>query len=465
MEALGEAVRRRNEWRGHDAAITPAERDARITSMAVLIRAFRTSLDGALDNWELWRPQGVTESAGRSVVDAQILDRPNARLRVRSVEIDHHVESGALYLQAPDSRRALPLVPLMRAERSETSIESAVYFFDRIDGAETRWLSYDAAARPDLREPTPSWLTELLADLDDEGTAAPSLEPARDPAAGSGRAVPARPVVAPAAPIGESAVMRGLVEAVADWLPDVTTTESGGRVDLVADRRLGRAFHRQGAVHLVARVPIEHLAVVPGTTVTEIPVTEDDEPGVELLVEERSDLKAALALLLQASMPDGTAGQAPEIARVIAPVVGETWRPTFGDGLWPRSDWSRARQAVLWDAIMSGLAERPTDSATSIAQWPGMLRISQPDGITVSIRLSSVATTIGVELPEGLPLKRVTRILTSLRTPDRQQFAVQHRMGTIIALGTVASPDTNELTAAIGWIEGAIRSGWAERTT
>ena len=85
MAVLSEAVLRRNEWRGHDAGVSIAERRHRVAAMADLIGDLRIAAAGALDEWELFKPRSLQTIEQGFVVDAHVFDGPKPRMRTKSM--------------------------------------------------------------------------------------------------------------------------------------------------------------------------------------------------------------------------------------------------------------------------------------------------------------------------------------------------------------------------------------------
>jgi hypothetical protein len=398
--------------------------------MTQLIRDFREALGGALDTWELWRPRSLEFDGRSALVEAQAMDGPNARLRTRSLSVSHLVETDVLYVGWPGYASALRLIPMIRAEQTEADADVAVYFYDRIDGSNCRWLSYDSVTRPEMRSEAPQWLEDMLADLDlpsETMEAGPSAD--HPPAAASTTEV---------ANTGHPLADR-LVGAVRGWLLSVDIRITESKVDFFGNGRVGWLEIRPTGLRLLAHVPIETAAVIPGSVISEIPVTEDDQPGVEVAIDGGADLTPAVAFLAQAAKAGGTSHQPfADIANSLAPILGASWRPCFGEGLLPRTDLSRAQQAQVWDQLMQAIAGNDALRPVSTSRWPGSLRLSWIDGVVLSVRISQSATTIAVELSDAVSNRICDGVVEQSRSGlNASGPAVQRRPGRDLLLHVV----------------------------
>ncbi len=78
------------------------------------------------------------------------------------------LDTARLYMLNDANLRALELVPFIRVIAGNTG-QDACYFYNRVEGAEVRWVSYHFHADPELLLPDED-VIELLATLSGAGT-------------------------------------------------------------------------------------------------------------------------------------------------------------------------------------------------------------------------------------------------------------------------------------------------------
>jgi len=98
---------------------------------------------------------------------AMILKGPNSAFRRQQVKLTEALDTARLYLIDDGNDRALELVPFIRVIAATTG-QDACYFYNRIDGAEVRWVSYHFHPEPELQLPDDD-VIELLANLSGPG--------------------------------------------------------------------------------------------------------------------------------------------------------------------------------------------------------------------------------------------------------------------------------------------------------
>ena len=87
------------------------------------------------------------------------------RQRLKQTEA---LDTTRLYMLNDANLRALELVPFIRVIAGNTG-QDACYFYNRLEGAEVRWVSYHFHADPELLLPDED-VIELLAALSGAGT-------------------------------------------------------------------------------------------------------------------------------------------------------------------------------------------------------------------------------------------------------------------------------------------------------
>jgi hypothetical protein len=433
VDTLRLSVDRRNEWRGHDAAIAPAERRRRIYAMTELIVELRRALGGSLDRWGLLQPVSVRPTATSHEVEALLLVGPNPRPRTRRFEFNHAVRADRLYASALTSSRALELVPLIRLDRRPDSADTAIYFLDRVTKDGLRWLSYDAPHRPELETPLIPEVTMLVSDLDapsssvdDPGSEANNTR--HPPQVQSRDAVIRDPL---------AAVIAGITTAI----PRVMVRHIGDMTSVANYAPLGVLELRGGTYFATANVPMEVAANAPGALLTEIPVTTDSRPGTEIPLDCEGAVQAAIANLVLADAQ--SPGPAPRIggnADQLAGVLGGDVILGRGDQVSPPFD--RLQLEHTFDRIEQRIQVRPALNAHPVRRWPRELRLAAQPWLTLSIvpdprtTIVEVALTAPVGQLEFARIARSRHVLSSIGVP----FSVRRYVDSVAVLAWGIDP-------------------------
>lgn len=419
---LSKAVERRNDWRGHDAASSGSERRRRIDFMAALIHELRLVLDGALDDWHLIQPLSMAGRSGDYGVAASVMQGANPRVRARPMQLSHVVDTERLYLLQAGSTRALELVPLIRAVKSDEAAESAIYFFDRASTAEVRWLSYDSQGQPEVINELPDWLPLLLSDLDTPLSTGSERRPdLRDETATSPTPVTEAPgsaeIRANNGPVPLQDLPNFIARAVRLGVPALEVRRDMGGASFHALSRVGWVKPSDRSLRVTAHVPIEFAPQVAGPVLYEVPVSADDRPGIELTVEDDRDAYAAILILVAAAALDlGWPLDGLDARSAIHTAVGGLRlykaEVRWGAGTWPPARVGPRAQLALWEGCIAELRSRPGFETTNAKASPEGLRLAWADGITVGLRMDATSCYVYIELDDkGAHRARIDRLI------------------------------------------------------
>ena len=156
------ALDRRNNWT-HAGVKGPHVQREYLRDLDGLLVRTRAVLGWSFETWTLLKPGPMTRSGKVFDLTATILKGTNSAFRRQQLELTEALDTARLYLLNEGSPRALELVPFIRVIAGNTG-QDACYFYNRIEGAEVRWVSYHFHADPELLLPDEDVL-ELLATL------------------------------------------------------------------------------------------------------------------------------------------------------------------------------------------------------------------------------------------------------------------------------------------------------------
>src|SRR5450755_2057190 len=157
------ALHRRNDWSGHGGVAGQHLHRERLRELEDLLDRTRALLGWSFEPWTLLKPGSMTLSRGVFELTATILKGPNSAFRRKQIKLVQALDAGRLYLLSDGSVRALELVPFVRVLAGRMG-QDACYFYNRLDGAAARWVSYHFHAEPELVLPDED-LLDLLAKL------------------------------------------------------------------------------------------------------------------------------------------------------------------------------------------------------------------------------------------------------------------------------------------------------------
>jgi hypothetical protein len=151
-----EAAQFRIDWVAHTAPASEGVWEQRLSLAEDTLTRIRGAIGEAFDGWRL-----VRTGAGRrrnGVVTTSTEDLTGSRTPFRRMQADLRElpEEGRLYMLEEGSTLPLELGPLVQLRRAPEAVEDACYFYDRIEGASVKFISYHYPHEPALLTADPS---------------------------------------------------------------------------------------------------------------------------------------------------------------------------------------------------------------------------------------------------------------------------------------------------------------------
>ena len=146
---LQHALQRRNDWSGHGGIAGPQLHRERLSELEGLLDKTRALLGWSFEPWTLIKPGAMTLSQGLFELTATILKGPNSSFRKKQIQLTQALDAGRLYLLNDGNLRALELAPFVRILTGRMG-QDACYFYNRIESAGARWVSYHFHAEPEM---------------------------------------------------------------------------------------------------------------------------------------------------------------------------------------------------------------------------------------------------------------------------------------------------------------------------
>ena len=164
IAVLRHAWSRRNSWSGHGGVAGQHVQHERLRELDDLLVRTQAVLAWSFETWTLLKPGPMTRSGRIFDLTATILKGTNSAFRRKQLKLTEALDATRLYLLTDGSLRALELVPFIRLLAGKTG-QDACYFYNRLEGAEVRWVSYHFHADPELFLPDED-VVDLLATLE-----------------------------------------------------------------------------------------------------------------------------------------------------------------------------------------------------------------------------------------------------------------------------------------------------------
>ena len=164
------ACDRRNSWTGHGGVAGQHVQRERLRDLDDLLVRTRAVLGWSFETWTLLKPGPMTRSGKIFDLTTTTLKGTNSVFRRQQLKLTEALDTARLYLLNDGNLRALELVPFIRVIAGNTG-QDACYFYNRVEGAEVRWVSYHFHADPELLLPDED-VIELLATLSGADTTA-----------------------------------------------------------------------------------------------------------------------------------------------------------------------------------------------------------------------------------------------------------------------------------------------------
>jgi hypothetical protein len=160
---LRHALACRNSWTGHGGVAGGQVHRERLRELEDLLARTRVVPGWSFETWTLLKPGPMTRAGKIYDLTATILKGPNSAFQRRQMKLTEALDTARLYLVNDGNNRALELLPFIRVLGGQTG-QDACYFYNRLEGAEARWVSYHFHAEPELLLPGED-LVDLLTAL------------------------------------------------------------------------------------------------------------------------------------------------------------------------------------------------------------------------------------------------------------------------------------------------------------
>ena len=150
IKKFNEVNSKRNRWLGHSGYTSGEERQARIDSLVSDVRELRHLLGDVWTQLVLVRAGVVDRGRGGYTQTVEVALGVKSPFRKSVFAVGDPMISGDLYLARDGSQSPLPLLRFVQLKAAPRDAQYTTYFYNRIEGANVRLVSYQHGSESEL---------------------------------------------------------------------------------------------------------------------------------------------------------------------------------------------------------------------------------------------------------------------------------------------------------------------------
>jgi hypothetical protein len=148
---LSDANRYRNKWHGHSAAYSEIDIRNQVSTLENLLTEARTILYDTFDEFRLIRAHSLKRvSTSKYVNKVELLVGSNSEFLKSELTLSEALVEKHLYIYVAETEMMIELIPLVQMRVPSEPVENACYFYSRVDGKSTRYVSYHYEGKPEI---------------------------------------------------------------------------------------------------------------------------------------------------------------------------------------------------------------------------------------------------------------------------------------------------------------------------
>jgi hypothetical protein len=153
LEALDDARRSRNSWKGHGGLVKTGDAAKIDLSLQPLIRDLYEKTGSVFRRFHLVRPGSAYVTDTGMTFEVEKLTGSDPTFARRQVELDQRIKSGALAFWMDGARTMCHALPFFRLGAPQAPQENSFYVFNRVENGNFRWVCYQEARDQDIIAP------------------------------------------------------------------------------------------------------------------------------------------------------------------------------------------------------------------------------------------------------------------------------------------------------------------------
>ena len=139
----------RNSWKGHSGISSEEIYEDHVRVLHDELLNMQERLKDLYEKVRLVRPVNTKLSQGIFTNKVEILTGPNAYFKTAEIVGDMPLDTEMLYMQVLDTGATIELPPLFVMKQSPKDEKNACYFYNRIEGKNSRYVSYHFESKPE----------------------------------------------------------------------------------------------------------------------------------------------------------------------------------------------------------------------------------------------------------------------------------------------------------------------------
>jgi len=161
LARLKTVVDKRNTWKGHGGHVSDEERQSRIDSLISDLRELRSVLGNTWTQIPLVRAGRNRLLRDGCMQEVEVAMGTHSPFVTREFQVGQAMIDGGLYLARDGAAAPLPLGSLVQLRSAPSEAQYTSYYYNRIEGADIRMVSYQFATESEIRVDAGQFRDEL----------------------------------------------------------------------------------------------------------------------------------------------------------------------------------------------------------------------------------------------------------------------------------------------------------------
>ena len=149
---LQDACNNRNSWRGHSGYTGREIYEDHVRILESYLNDFQNKIQDTYNNLQLIRPISLKRKNDEFINTVEILTGSNPIFKTCKFK-GESLNEGELYIRMLDTDKVFKLPELLMMKNSPANVQNACYFYNRVEGDKTRYISYHFEDKPEEFEP------------------------------------------------------------------------------------------------------------------------------------------------------------------------------------------------------------------------------------------------------------------------------------------------------------------------
>ena len=138
----------RNSWRGHSGITSDAIYTDHVRILENDLRRFQEKIQDTYEKLQLIRPLSLKHRDGVFINTVEVLEGSNPIFKKCDI-IGNALDENKLYIRMVDTNRLFELPPFLVMKKTPSEVKNACYFYSRIEGNNTKYVSYHFEGNPE----------------------------------------------------------------------------------------------------------------------------------------------------------------------------------------------------------------------------------------------------------------------------------------------------------------------------